>query len=261
MRSASLTYCGGMFSNAYEFGYSWSVTYGLAIPLALAGALAALATWRGWPRWLSILAGVVMVWALVGIFLINVVFGINRPMQLPTERFLASGRGRVLDVGAGSGRAAIGVLLARPGTTVTGLDLYQGYMGIDDNTPERFMKNARIAGAADRAEAIRGDARSLPYGDATFDAAVSSYVIDHLRNEGKTKALAEVARVLKPRGEFLLLIVNADWISRLFSPHAVGHHPRQDPARWRVFLDQAGFAVEEEGTKPATLYWLARKRQ
>ncbi|MGB2713888.1 MAG: class I SAM-dependent methyltransferase [Vicinamibacterales bacterium] len=250
-----------MFSNAYQFGYSWFIAYGLVVPLALAGTLAAIAVWRGWPRWISVLAAAVMVWAMVGLFLVNAVFGINRPMQLPTERFLASGRGRVLDVGAGSGRAAVGILLARPGTTVTGIDLYEGYMGIENNTPERFMTNARIAGAADRAEAIRGDARELPYGDATFDAVVSSYVIDHLRNEGKTKALAEVARVLKPRGEFLLLIVNADWMTRLFSPHALGHHPRQDPARWRALLEQAGLAIEEEGTKPATLYWLTRKRQ
>jgi arsenite methyltransferase len=250
-----------MFSTAYEFGYSWFIAYGLAIHLALAGALAAVAVWRGWPRWLSILAAAVMVWAIVGLFLVNVVFGINKPMQLPTERFLTSGRGRVLDVGAGSGRAAVGVLLARPGTTVTGIDLYQGYMGIENNTPERFMTNARIAGAAQRAEAIKGDARELPFADATYDAVVSSYVIDHLRNDGKVKALSEVARVLKPRGEFLLLIVNADRVTRLFSPHALGHHPRQDPARWRTLLDQAGFAIEEEGTKPATLYWFARKRQ
>jgi SAM-dependent methyltransferase len=250
-----------MFGNVYEFGYSWFISYGLAIPLALAGALAAVAVWRGWRRWVSLFAGGVMVWAGIGLVLVNVVFGINRPMDLPTERFLASGQGRVLDVGAGSGRAAVGVLLARPGTTVTGLDLYEGYMGIEDNTPERFMKNARIAGAAHRAEAITGDARSLPFKPAVFDAAVSSYVIDHLREDGKRKALAEVARVLKPRGEFLLLIVNADWMTRLFSPHAIGHHPRQDPARWRALLDEAGFAIEEEGMQPATLYWLVRKRQ
>jgi SAM-dependent methyltransferase len=250
-----------MFGNAYEFGYSWFIAYGLVIPLALAGALAAVAVWRGWRRWISLAAGGVMLWAGVGLVLVNVVFGINRPMDLPTERFLASGQGRVLDVGAGSGRAAVGVLLARPGTTITGLDLYEGYMGIEDNTPERFMKNARIAGAAHRAEAVKGDARSLPFEPAAFDAAVSSYVIDHLRADGKKRALAEVARVLKPRGEFLLLIVNADWLTRLFSPHAIGHHPRQDPARWRALLDEAGFAIEEEGTRPATLYWVARKRQ
>ena len=44
-------------------------------------------------------------------------------MALPTEQFLASGAGRVVDIGAGSGRAAIGLLLARPRTTVTGVDI------------------------------------------------------------------------------------------------------------------------------------------
>lgn len=254
-----MAYRSRMFT--YEFGYSWLISYGLAIPLVLAGALAAWAMWRGWPRFVTYGAVAVMVWALAGLFVINVALGINRPLELPTERFLASGHGRVLDVGAGSGRAAVGVLLARPGTTVTGVDLYRGYMGIDDNTPERFMANARIADAAHRAEAVRGDARELPFADATFDAVISSYVIDHLRGTDKDKALAEVARVLRPRGELLLLIINVDWTARLFSPHAIAHHPGQDPARWRAMLEEAGFAIEEEGTRPATLYWLARKRK
>jgi SAM-dependent methyltransferase len=243
----------------YEFGYSWFISYGLVIPLALAGALGGLALWRRWPRWVVLLAAVIAVWAIVGLFVINLVFGINRPMQLPTARFLQSGSGRVLDAGAGSGRAAVGVLLARPGARVTGLDIYQGYWGIDDNTPERFMTNARIAGAADRAEARTGDVREMPFEDAAFDAVVSAYVIDHLRRDGRVKAVAEVARVLKPRGEFMLLIVNADWLTWLTSPHALAHHPRPDPAQWRVLLEQGGFAIEEEGKKPATLYFLARK--
>jgi ubiquinone/menaquinone biosynthesis C-methylase UbiE len=244
----------------YDFGYSWFVGYGLVIPLAIAVAVGALALWRRWRRWIVVLAVMIGVWAIAGLILINLAFGINRPMKLPTDRFLASGGGRVLDVGAGSGRAAVGVLLARPRATVTGLDIYSGYWGIDDNTPERFIANARAAGAADRAEARTGDMRDMPFEDASFDAVISSYAIDHLRQEGVVKALAEVARVLKPRGEFLLLIVNADWWSRVFSPHAIAHHPRQDPARWRALLEQAGFAVEEDGKKPATLYFFAKKR-
>jgi SAM-dependent methyltransferase len=243
----------------YEFGYSWFIAYGLVIPLALAGALGAVALWRRWPRWVSVIAGVVVVWTLTGLFMVNVVLGINRPMELPTARFLASGAGRVLDAGAGSGRAAVGVLLARPHATVTGLDIYRGYWGIDDNTPERFMTNARIAGVADRASVRTGDMRDMPFKDGEFDAVVSSFAIDHLRREALQKAVSEVARVLKPRGDFLVLIVNPDWITWLASP-PIAHHPRQDPARWRSLLEHSGFIVEEEGTKPATLYFLATKR-
>lgn len=249
-----------MFSN-YEFGYSWFVGYGLVIPLALALALGAVALWRRWPRWVPVLAAVVAVWAATGVVLINAVFGINKPVTIPTDRFLASGSGRVLDVGAGSGRASVGLLLARPKAIVTGLDIYEGFWGIDGNTPERFMTNARIAGVADRADARTGDVREIPFDDGTFDAVISSYMIDHLRRDGVVKAISEVGRVLKPGGEFLLMIVNVNWVTWLVSPHAVAHHPRQDPARWRAFLEQGGFAVEEVGTQPSTLYFLARKNQ
>lgn len=242
----------------YDFGYSWYVGYGLAVPLALAAAVVGLALWRGWPRWVTVAAGILGTWALVGLFLINIAWGINKPMELPTPRFLASGPGRVLDAGAGSGRAAIGVLLARRGTTVTGLDLYAGYYGIDDNTPERFMKNARIAGVADRADTRTGDMRDMPFPDGEFDAVVSSYAIDHLPRNDLAKGLSEVARVLKPRGEFLVLIVNPDWWTWVFAP-PIAHHPRPDPMRWRSLLEQAGLAVVEEGRRPATLYFLAQK--
>jgi SAM-dependent methyltransferase len=248
-----------MFSS-YDFGYSWFVGYGLAIPLALAALAGGVAVWRGWPRGITAAAAIVAVWAAAGIVLINVSFGLERPLDLPTDRFLSAGSGRVLDAGAGSGRAAVGVLLARPKALVTGLDLYDGYWGIDGNTPERFMANARIAGAADRADAVRGDVREMPFRDGEFDAVISSYVIDHLRQDGIVKAIAEVGRVLKPGGEFLLLIVHVNWVAWLVSPHAVAHHPRQDPGRWRRVLEDGGFELAEEGTRPATLYFLARKR-
>jgi SAM-dependent methyltransferase len=243
----------------YDFGYSWYIAYGLAIPMALAATVVGLALLLKWPRWVTVIAGIVGIWALVGLFLVNIAWGINTPMELPVPRFLASGAGRVLDAGAGSGRATVGVLLARPKATVTGLDIYSGYWGIDDNTPERFKQNARIAGVADRADTRTGDMRDMPFHDGEFDAVVSSYAIDHLRRDDLVRGISEVARVLKPRGEFLVLIVNPDWLTVVFAP-PIAHHPRPDPARWRLLLQQAGLAVVEEGMRPATLYFLAQKR-
>ena len=243
----------------YDFGYSWFIAYGFAVPLAIGIVLAVVATWRRWRPWVTVLSGVIIVWSAAALFVTNVVWGLNRPMTVPTERFLQSGSGRVLDAGAGSGRAAVGVLRARPQATVTALDIYNGYYGIDDNTPARFMKNAQIAGAADRAEARTGDVREMPFADGSFDAVVSSYMIDHLRRDDRITALQEVARVLKAHGEFLLLIVNTDWWTGLVSP-PMAHHFRPDAAHWRAQLDQAGFTVEEEGRQPVTLYGLARKK-
>lgn len=242
----------------YDFGYSWPVVWGQLIPMALFGGLAGLGLWRGWRRWLIVALSIPAAWATFSLVTIHA-FGINAPQPLPTERFLASGSGRVVDVGAGSGRAAVGLLLARPQVTVTAVDIYSGYFGIDDNTPERFMVNARIAGVADRATVVVGDARALPLATGEYDGVISSYAIDHITRDDIPKALSEVRRVLKPGGEFLLIIVNVDWWALLTSPHAMAHHPRANPLRWRTMHETAGFEIVEQGTKPMTMYFLSRK--
>ncbi len=244
----------------YDFGYSWPITWGLLVPLALFGGLAALGIWLRWRRWLVITSSLLAAWAIAGLLITHLLLRLTYPLELPTEQFLSSGSGRVVDIGAGSGRAAIGLLLAKPRVTVTAVDIYKGYFGIDDNTPERFMLNARIAGVADRAEAKVGDARELPLDSASYDGAISLAAIDHVRRADIPKALAEAARVLKPRGEFLLMIVNVDRWAMFASPHAIGHHPRANAGRWREMLTSAGFDVVEQGTRPAVLYFLTRKR-
>ena len=120
------------------------------------------------------------------------------------------------------------------------------------------MVNARIAGVADRAEAIVGDARELPLPTGEYDGVISSYAIDHISRDEIPKALSEAERVLKPGGEFLLMIVNVDWWALLTSP-PMAHHPRANPVRWRTMLETAGFEIVEQGTKPMTLYFLSRK--
>jgi ubiquinone/menaquinone biosynthesis C-methylase UbiE len=247
----------------YDFGYPWPITWIHLIPLVLGFAALMLGLRLHWRRWLVVLSGVIGVWGAVGLVLTHTMMGgLNAPQRLPSERFLASGQGRVLDVGAGSGRALIGLLLARPRATGTALDIYTGFFGVADNTPERMMRNARIAGVADRADTLKADATKMPLPDASYDAAISSYAIDHMGREGTPKAIKEVARVLKPNGEFLLEIVNPDaWTTVMMPiPHlGLNAHFRPDPARWRAMLKDAGFEVLEEGTAPATLYWLARK--
>lgn len=241
----------------YDFGYSWLVVWGAVIPLTLFGALAGAGLWLGWARWVVGALLIPALWAAFSLVSIHV-FGINAPQRLPTAHFLASGTGRVVDVGAGSGRAAIGLLLAKPRADVTAVDVYSGYFGIDDNTPERFMRNARIAGVADRAKALVGDARRLPLASGEYDGVISAFAIDHLPGDDIPTALSEAHRVLKSHGELLLMIVNVDWWAMLTSP-AMAHHRRANPARWHAMLETAGFEVAEQGTQPMMLYFLGRK--
>jgi ubiquinone/menaquinone biosynthesis C-methylase UbiE len=155
------------------------------------------------------------------------------------------------------------VLLARPQAEVVAVDLYEGYFGIADNTPQRLLENAARAGVEDRVEPQVGDLRDLPLDDDSFDAAVSAFVIDHLDRDGVERSLAEIERVLRPEGDFLLMVVNPDpWI-RVAYPFFVHHGyfgGRTDHERWRVRLEEAGLGVVEMGTTPGTLYVLARKR-
>jgi ubiquinone/menaquinone biosynthesis C-methylase UbiE len=197
----------------------------------------------------------------VPVWLSSVCLRFNLPVALPTERFLAEGEGRVLDVGAGSGRSTLMVLASRPRARVVALDRYSGYFGIVDNTPERLLSNARVAGADMRVETIVGDMRAMPLQAGAFDAVVSVAAIDHLSRADVGRALGEVSRVLKPNGEFLLVVINPDvWVQIAFPfLHAHGYFGgRSQPEHWREQLQVAGFSVVEEGTKPATLFFLTR---
>jgi len=100
----------------------------------------------------------------------------------------------------------------------------------------------------------------LPFADASFDAAVSAYAIDHLNREGVARALAETKRVLRPGGQFLLMVINPDAWIRVALPFFFEHGyfgSRPIPDVWRERLTAAGLEVVEQGTRPGTLYILS----
>jgi ubiquinone/menaquinone biosynthesis C-methylase UbiE len=247
----------------YDFGYPWPLSYGHLL-VAIVFGLLGVAGWRY--RWRSVITAVaaaVALWGLTGSYIVHHIVRLNRPVDLPTERFLSTGSGRVLDLGAGTGRSALMVLRSRRGATVTALDIYSGHFGIEENTPDHLMANAKVAGVADRIDVKVADMRHIPLGDATYDAVVSVAAIDHLRADDVKTALGEAARVLKPQGELLLMNINVDgWIRTAFPwMHGHGYFGRpQDAPRWRSMIANAGFDIVEEGTRPATLYFLGTKR-
>ena len=249
----------------YDFGYSWPFTRGHFLVFLLFGAVAGVSVWRGWPRWVTVLSSLLGVWGLAGALVTHYAIQINLPVTMPTERFLAAGGGNVVDLGAGSGRATLMVLLSRPRTTVTGLDRYTGYYGIDDNSPDRLRANARLAGVDDRLRVQVGDMRELPFKDGEFDGALSVAAMDHLRGADIPRAMAETARVLKPGGEFLFVTINSDlWVKLAFPMVAVHGHGywswKGNEGLWRERMTSAGFDVVEVGARPAAMYVLARKR-
>jgi len=247
----------------YDFDYTWPWTLGHVIATIALGILTVLIWRAGWSRLAAAATGVLAAWALTGAFIVHGPMRFNRPMDLPTERFLSAGSGRVLDAGAGSGRSALMVLLGRPEATVVALDLFLEGYGIGENTPDRLRRNARVAGVEDRLEVQVGDLREMPLESASFDAVVSAYAIDHLDPDGIRRSLAEVSRVLRPGGELLLMVVNPDGWARVAFPLFGAHGyfgGRGAVERWRSAVVEAGFEIVEEGTAPATLYLLVQSR-
>jgi SAM-dependent methyltransferase len=97
--------------------------------------------------------------------------------------------GRVLDVGCGEGqvaRIAAGI----------GLDV----VGIDPAWAQVSVATTRSAGE----RYVQGGAAALPFAVASFDAAIACLVFEHIVD--LDHAVAEVARVLRPGGRFLLLL-------------------------------------------------------
>jgi SAM-dependent methyltransferase len=246
-----------------NFGYPWWLSYGHLPILACAVLLLLLGYARKWSKGPMLLLSALALWSSAAFVVTRFALDINGRASLPTQNFFRSGTGRVLDIGAGTGRSSIMVLEARPQATLVALDLFgdsfEHHFGPGESPQERLLQNLKAAGVAGRASITTADMRKLPFEPATFDAIVSAYAVDHLNHEGIVQALAEAARVAKPGVDFLLILVGKEpWSEFAFGPLII-HNGARGPAWWSARLQEAGFQILEEGTRPGTLYLLARR--
>ena len=249
---------------SFDFGYPWWLSYGHLPLVALAGGLLALGFWRKWPKWRMLLCGTFAVWSLAAFLVARFALDINHPPALPTQRFLQSDTGRVLDLGAGTGRSSVMVLTARPHATLVALDLFgesfDQHFGKNDAPQQRLIQNLKAAGVDRRVTIQTADMRTLPFEGASFDAIVSAYAIDHLNRKGIEQSLAEAARVVKPGGDILLMLVGKEpWVLFAFGPVLMHAGGIRNTGWWTERLEKAGFQIIETGTRPGTQYLLARR--
>jgi ubiquinone/menaquinone biosynthesis C-methylase UbiE len=246
-----------------DFGYPWWLSYGHLTIVAIAAPLVLLGYSRKWSKWPMLLVTALFLWSTAAFLAVRFGININSEASLPTQNFFQSGTGRVLDIGAGTGRSSIMVLAARPQATVVALDLFgksfEHHFGPGESPQERLMANLKAAGVDRRATIQTADMRKLPFDNASFDAIVSAYAVDHLNRDGISEALAEANRVLTPGGDFLLMLVSNDrWVRFAFGP-LLSHGGTRGAAWWMERMNAAGFQVVEQGQPPATLYFLAKR--
>lgn len=103
---------------------------------------------------------------------------------------------RVLDLATGTGDLAILVAESEPQAAVVGLDPSEKMLAI-------AARKVAAAELAERVELITGDAERLPFPDASFDGITMAFGIRNVPD--RPRALAEMARVLRPGGRVAIL--------------------------------------------------------
>ena len=131
----------------------------------------------------------------------------------------------VLDVGTGTGRAAIA--LARRGAAVTGLDASAEMLAVAD-------RRARDAGAA--VTFVRGDAHALEFPAQAFDAVVCLRVLMHTPDW--RRSLRELCRVSRRRVVFDYPALSSAAALQAVTRH-VAHRLGARVEAYRVFSDRA----------------------
>jgi SAM-dependent methyltransferase len=108
------------------------------------------------------------------------------------------GRGRLLDVGCGSGQLLVRFAQSASGEYV-GLD----YWGDDwEYSKSQCERNAELEGVRGL-QFVHGSASRLPFSTGEFGRVVSCLTFHEVRDvEDKTASLAEALRVLEPGGRF-----------------------------------------------------------
>lgn len=140
----------------------------------------------------------------------------------------------VLDVGTGTGRAAIA--LARRGAVVTGLDASAEMLAVAE-------RRAREAGA--RVTFVRGDAHALEFQPGSFDAVVCLRVLMHTPDW--RRSLNELCRVARAR-----VVLDYPALSSAAAIQAAGRHVAHrfgaTVEAYRVFSDRSiDRALRENG--------------
>ncbi|MBK7977021.1 MAG: class I SAM-dependent methyltransferase [Deltaproteobacteria bacterium] len=131
---------------------------------------------------------------------------------------------RVLDWGAATGH--LSYTLVRLGYRAVGFGLGEwAFRGCVDDARYAFVRGGRA------------DLGRLPFADASFDAVVSTGLLEHVREVGgdEGESLSEIHRILRPGGLFVCdhLPNQTSWMER--AAQTLGGHPhRRRFAEWDI---------------------------
>ena len=122
---------------------------------------------------------------------------VHRPATLAllreVERDIAAGAHAIVDVGCGTGALVAEAASRWPGVEVDGVDASAGMLAIAERTGRSLP-----AAVQARVRFSQAPADRLPFPDASFDLALTSFVLQLVPS--RHQALREIRRVLRPAG-------------------------------------------------------------
>lgn len=112
---------------------------------------------------------------------------------------------KALELGCGQGATTTEILKRFPNVSVVAVDYDSGQIA---------RAQQRLAHFSDRLVVQQGDATALDFPDAHFDAVFAFNLFHHIRDY--RRALAQVARVLKPSGKLYVMDLDRRFFNPLF---------------------------------------------
>lgn len=175
-------------------------------------------------------------------------------LTLPYVKFFTDSAENILDAGCGAGRTTISLSKIYKGS-ITAFDTFDSdYIEGGGNT--LLARNIKIAKIEDRVRIIQGDITKTNFPNDHFDAAISTYMIDHLGNL-KLDCLKEINRVLKPGGRLLMVVIVPNLTS--FAIANVFSFLLTSKSQWRKYFEKSNFNIVEEGDINGAAYFLIEK--
>jgi ubiquinone/menaquinone biosynthesis C-methylase UbiE len=241
----------------YDFGWGFALRWGFLI-----GCISFLTMSVGTlivNRSLYILSCLLFLVALqlfMGDLVLRHIHNINSELVLPYVDLLPSENNLVLDAGCGSGRTSIAVSKILKNGKIIAVDKFDAPY-IDDGGKKLLEKNLKVANITDKVEIQTQDITALKFEKETFDAAVSSYAIDHLGKD-KLKALKEINRVLKKDGKLLMIIMLPNYAA-IMVLNIISIFLLTSRKKWNQLFKEAKFTCIDSGDLNGGHYFLLEK--
>jgi SAM-dependent methyltransferase len=193
----------------------------------------------------------------INLFIGNLVIRSPKNTQyqtLPWVNLFKEGSARILDAGCGAGRTTVALSKIYSGKIIA-FDLFNSDY-IDGGGNTLLERNLKLVGITGQVEIVQGEITNTSFQEGSFDAVVSSFMIDHLGDQ-KFNALKEINRILKPNGRMLMIVLTPNLSS--FAILNVLSFMLTSKKQWKTLFDNSNFRLIEEGEVNGATYFLIEK--